>query len=109
MAFVKAWIETFKREGMKSALFYLFYGTDIYFYDSDIFNIYSLNVDRKSVYTFYFSLCIQIFQISGFETIQKENEILFNVSTHLNFDKTAGIHYSIEQVQMLKHTLGVSE
>ena len=40
-----------------------FYGTDICFYDSDIFNIDSLNVDRKSGYTFYFSLCIQIFQI----------------------------------------------
>ena len=47
--------------------------------------------------------------ISGFETIQKENETLFNASPHLNFDKTAGIHYSIEKVQMLKHTLGVSE
>ena len=86
---------------MKSTLFYLFYGTDIYsVYDSDIFNNDSLNVDRKSVYTFYFSLYIQIFQISGFEAIQKEKKILFNVSTHLNFDKTAGIHYSIEQVQM---------
>ena len=48
---------------MNSTLFYLFYGTDIYFYDSDIFNIDSVNVDRKSVYTFYFFLCIQIFQI----------------------------------------------
>ena len=94
---------------MKSTLFYIFHGTDIYVYDSDIFYIDSVNVDRKSVYTFYFSLCIQIFQILGFETIQKENETLFNASTHLNFDKTAGIHYSIEQIQMLKHTLGVSE
>ena len=39
----------------------------------------------------------------------KVNEILFNASTHLNFDKTAGIHYSKEQVQMLKHTLGMSD
>ena len=60
---------------------FIFYMVDIYFYDSYIFNFYSLNVDRKSVYTFYFSLCIQIFQISGFETIQNVNEILFNVST----------------------------
>ena len=82
MAF-KRWIETSKRERMKSTLFYLFYGTDIYFYDSDIFYIDSPNVDRKSVYSFNFSLCIQIYQISGFETIQKVNEILFNVSTHL--------------------------
>ena len=55
---------------MKSTLFYLFYCTDIYFYDSDIFLIDGLNLDRKSVHAFYFSLCIQIFQISGFETIQ---------------------------------------
>ena len=34
---------------MKSTLFNLFDGTDIYFYDSDIFNIDSLNVDRQSV------------------------------------------------------------
>ena len=41
--------------------------------------------------------------ITGSETmIWKQNEILFNVSIHFNFDKTAGIHYSIEQVKTLK-------
>ena len=32
----------------------------------------------------------------------EKNEILFNVSIHVNFDTTAGIHYSIEQVKMIK-------
>ena len=32
----------------------------------------------------------------------KKNEIFYNVSIYLSFDKAAGIHYSIEQAQMLK-------
>ena len=51
-----------------------------------------------------------ILNIAGSETIWKQNEILFNVSIHLNFDKTAGIHYSIEQkIQMLTAYSRVSD